>query len=73
MAVRPYYDQIIHELLKTKPGHMFVTQDGSALYVLADDEWETIMMFTGPDFSVMSDQDVNDYIIETLNNYKLTE
>jgi len=65
--VRSSSDTIIRELLKTRPGHLFILPDGSALYVLVDDEWETVLEFTGPDFSVMSDEDVNDYIIETFN------
>jgi hypothetical protein len=65
-------DVIIRELLKTKPGHLYILPDGSALYVLVADEWETVLMFTGPDFSVMTDAQINDYIIETLNNYKLS-
>jgi hypothetical protein len=71
--VRSSNDLIIRELLKTRPGHLFILPDGSALYVLVDDEWETVLEFKGPDFSVMTDADVNDYIIETLNNYKLSE
>lgn len=60
-------DIILRELLKTKPDHMYIPRDGSALYVLVPDDWETVLEFTGPDFSVMSDEDVNDYIVETLN------
>lgn len=70
--VRSSNDTIIRELLKLKPGHLYITPDGTALYVLCDDEWETVLEFTGPDFSIMSDEDVNDYIMETLNNYKLS-
>jgi hypothetical protein len=60
-------DTILRDLLKQKPDHMYIPADGSALYVLVPDDWETVLEFTGPDFSVMSDEDVNDYIVETLN------
>lgn len=63
--VRATSDVIIRELLKTKPGHLFITPDGTTLYVLVSDEWETVLEFTGPDFSVMSDDDVNAYIVRT--------
>ena len=64
-------DVIVRELLKTKPGHLYITPDGSALYVLVPDELETVLEFTGPDFTVMSDADVNQYIVDTLSKIQL--
>jgi hypothetical protein len=60
-------DIIIRELLKSKPEHLWITPDGSALYVLVPDEFETVLEFTGPDFTTMTDEDINQYIVDTLN------
>lgn len=60
-------DVIIRELLKSKPNHLWIAPDGSALYVLAADEFETVLEFTGPDFTTMTDDDVNEYIIDVFN------
>lgn len=64
-------DPIIRDLLKLMPNSMYITPDGSALYVLVPDEWETVLEFTGPDFTVMSDEDVNLYLQKTLSQINL--
>lgn len=64
-------DPIIRDLLKLMPNSMYITPDGSALYVLVPDEWETVLEFTGPDFTVMSDEDVNLYLQKTLAQINL--
>lgn len=64
-------DPIIRELLKLLPNHIYVLPDGSALYVLVPDEFETVMEFTGPDFTVMSDEDVLEYIVTTIDKIEL--
>ena len=64
-----YYDQIIIELLKSKPGHLYITDDGQKLYALANES--DVLEFTGPDFSTMTDEDVNRYIVDTLTKIKL--
>lgn len=58
-------DPVIRELLKMKPDSMYITPDGDKLYLLVPDEWETVLEFTGPDFSVMSDEDVEKYVMAT--------
>lgn len=64
-------DPIIRDLLKLMPNSLYVTPDGSALYVLVPDEWETVLEFTGPDFSVMTDEDVLNYIASTVDQIAL--
>ena len=64
-------DPIIRDLLKLMSNSMYITPDGSALYVLVPDEWETVLEFTGPDFTVMSDEDVNLYLQKTLAQINL--
>lgn len=64
-------DIILRELLKTKPDHMYIPRDGSALYVLVPDDWETVLEFTGPDFSVMTDEDVQQYLEDTISKMNL--
>ena len=64
-------DPIIRDLLKLMPNSLYVTPDGSALYVLVPDEWETVLEFTGPDFSVMDDADVLRYIATTIDKIVL--
>lgn len=71
MPPRPNNDPVIRELLKLLPNSLYVTPDGSALYVLVADEWETVLEFTGPDFSIMSDSDVLQYVAETINKITL--
>lgn len=68
---RPTNDPIIRDLLKLMPNSLYVTPDGSALYVLVADEWETVLEFTGPDFSVMTDEDVLKYIASTIDQIAL--
>lgn len=64
-------DPIIRDLLKLMPNSLYVTPDGTALYVLVPDEFETVLEFTGPDFTVMSDEDVLAYIASTLDKINL--
>lgn len=64
-------DPIIRDLLKLMPNSMYITPDGTALYVLVPDEWETVLEFTGPDFSIMTDEDVNRYLQDTLKQIHL--
>lgn len=64
-----YYDQIIVELLRQVPGHVYITEDGKKLYALANDS--DVLEFTGPDFSNMTDEDVTAYIVDILSQIKL--
>jgi len=71
-----YYDQIVIELLRLTPGHAYITPDGKKLFALVGEENslenpEGVLEFTGPDFSTMTDEDVNTYIVETLSKFKL--
>lgn len=64
---RTTHDQIILDLLKTIPGRLYITQDGTKLYALANED--TVLEFTGPDFSTMTDEDVNDYIVDIFKQF----
>lgn len=66
---RCYYDEILVEMLKHVPGHVYITEDGKKLYALANDT--DVLEFTGPDFSNMTDDDINKYIVDSLSKIKL--
>lgn len=67
----PSNDPIIRDLLKLMPNSIYVMPDGSALYVLIPDGFETVMEFTGPDFTMFTDDDVLRYIADTVNKLNL--
>lgn len=67
--VKLYADEIVVELLKLTPGHVYITADGQKLFALANDK--DVLEFTGPDFSTMTDEDVNNYIVEILKSIQL--
>lgn len=63
-----YYDQIIVALLKEREGECFILPDGSKLYALGGDG-KTVFEFTGPNFLEMTDEQVNQYIVDTLKQF----
>ena len=69
MTQPSYYDQIIMELLREREGEVYISDDGKTLYALTTDGG--LLRLTGPDFSIMTDSDVNEYIIETMSKLKL--
>lgn len=50
--------------LKNNPGHAYVAPDGKQIYALVD---EDLMLVFHGDFTEMSNDDINRYIVNTLS------
>lgn len=50
--------------LKKHPGQAYVTTDGKELYALTEGG---MLCWTGPNFNEMTDDQINAYIVESMN------
>jgi hypothetical protein len=53
----------IYAMLLERPGQMFITPDGTALYTLVDG---MMHKWTGPHFGFMTDEEINLFIQNTV-------
>lgn len=63
-------NQIIIDLLKTKPGHMLIAPDGTHLYVLSQnskgEDILVVMVSSDKNLNEMTPEEVNQFIIDAL-------
>lgn len=60
-------DREIFVKLQIRPDHMYITPDGSALYVLVEGG---MLCFTGPNFRSMSEEEVNEFLQDAISQLK---
>lgn len=63
------HTEILKQILRTRPGHAFINQEGTALAVLSGPSDDDLLIFEAPlgtNFNSMSEEEINKYMVHAM-------